>query len=285
MKQATPELINLLNNSDQFYIAELYTITLNDGMTVLRYTNADQDLTVQGLVHKHDEVQIERGQVAQSIGLDVDALDVTLHATASDRVFDLPFIQAFRSGIFDGAIMEVKLLFMPSWEDASIPPITHFVGRITVDELGANYTKFKVRSETEILNVKLPRHLIMPGCIHTVYEPGCDLDMESFGVDGYILSGSTTITIRNGLGQTAGWYDLGIIRLTDGPNVNISRTVRSYSPGIITLVSPLPSAPQLGQHFRVYPGCDKTKVCCESKFRNLSHFRGYPYVPKPETIY
>lgn len=285
MKQATTDLIDLLNTSEEFFMAELYTITLNDNSTVLRYTNADQDLTVNGFIYRHDSVQIQRGRVSQSIGIDVDDLDLTLYADDNDRVLDMPVIHAFRAGTFDGAYFTVEILFMKNWENREIPPLVHFSGRIVVDELGRNYAKLKVKSETELLNIKLPCHLVMPGCSHALYGPGCNLNREAVAINGQVQMGSSGTKIMNALNQPEGWFDLGVIEFTGGQNVNIKRTVRHYRAGEITLVYPLPNIPEAGDPYRIYPGCDKTAATCRSKFNNLTHFRGYPFVPKPETVY
>jgi len=47
--------------------------------------------------------------------------------------------------------------------------------------------------------------------------------------------------------------------------------------------SPLPFAPNAGDAFTAYPGCDKTQNTCTAKFNNLANFEGFPYVPAPET--
>jgi uncharacterized phage protein (TIGR02218 family) len=53
---------------------------------------------------------------------------------------------------------------------------------------------------------------------------------------------------------------------------------------VITVLQPLPAAVVSGDAFEIYPGCDKTKATCENKFANLIRFRGYPFIPAPETV-
>ncbi|MEI8325522.1 MAG: phage BR0599 family protein [Betaproteobacteria bacterium] len=69
-----------------------------------------------------------------------------------------------------------------------------------------------------------------------------------------------------------------------GANAGIGRTIKAQAGGVLTSVQPWPSAVTIGDTFTVYPGCDKTQATCSSKFSNLARFRGYPYVPAPETI-
>jgi uncharacterized phage protein (TIGR02218 family) len=50
-----------------------------------------------------------------------------------------------------------------------------------------------------------------------------------------------------------------------------------------TLLNPLPLVPSAGDAFTAYPGCDKTQATCTTKFANLGAFRGFPFIPQPET--
>jgi uncharacterized phage protein (TIGR02218 family) len=194
-------------------------------------------------------------------------------------------VHAFRAGIMDNGIFKCEILFLPDWNNTSIPPVLHFFGRMSIKELSAIQIDLEVRSETEMLDIELPRHTTVPSCIHQVYEVGCDLNKDLIGINGTVLLNSSVSVIRCGLAQAAGWFDLGVILFTDGLNNSVRRTVRSYSPGFINLVYPIPYVPQAGDHFIVYPGCDGTVNTCQNKFNNLSHFRGCPFVPTSETIY
>ena len=45
----------------------------------------------------------------------------------------------------------------------------------------------------------------------------------------------------------------------------------------------MPVAPGIGDTFTAYPGCDKLQNTCNTKFTNIAHYRGYNYVPPPES--
>jgi uncharacterized phage protein (TIGR02218 family) len=67
--------------------------------------------------------------------------------------------------------------------------------------------------------------------------------------------------------------------------------VKTYtnSAGVKTIVpafafsvgSSTQTAPANGDTFNIYPGCDKKQATCSTKFANLTHFRGFPYIPRP----
>jgi len=67
---------------------------------------------------------------------------------------------------------------------------------------------------------------------------------------------------------------------------NLTATVKDSSSSSLTIAGVLPVAPQPGDTFDAYPGCDHTTGAngC-AKFSNLAHFRGYPRVPPPSTAY
>ena len=60
MKTATKELIDLLHGSDEFQMADLYTITLSGGQ-VLRHTSADMPVVWDGQTYEAHKLIIKRG--------------------------------------------------------------------------------------------------------------------------------------------------------------------------------------------------------------------------------
>jgi uncharacterized phage protein (TIGR02218 family) len=61
------------------------------------------------------------------------------------------------------------------------------------------------------------------------------------------------------------------------------RSLKAYASGALQLFSPLPVAPAVGDTFSIFPGCDKTMATCQNKYSNVVHFRGFPFIPTPET--
>jgi uncharacterized phage protein (TIGR02218 family) len=94
---------------------------------------------------------------------------------------------------------------------------------------------------------------------------------------------STASLLRCGLPQPAGYFALGTVRFTSGIHSGATRTVKAHAPGSLTLALPLPSPPATGDAFEAFPGCDRMQATCVAKFNNLLNFRGFPYIPLPET--
>ena len=105
----------------------------------------------------------------------------------------------------------------------------------------------------------------------------------SFFETNTVQAGSTVNKLISLSAKADGFYDNGQIVFTSGANNGLTKAVKSYSGQQFFFNSPLPSAPNAGDTFIAYPGCDKTQATCTAKFNNLVNFGGFPYVPAPET--
>ena len=83
MKEASERLKRLLLESQMFYIADLYRITLTDGM-VLHYTAADIALTVGD--DRYMPLAIERDGTTQTNDMSVDEMHLTITVDPSERL-------------------------------------------------------------------------------------------------------------------------------------------------------------------------------------------------------
>ncbi len=80
---------------------------------------------------------------------------------------------------------------------------------------------------------------------------------------------------------TDGWFDGGVLIWETGDNTGRAIEVKSWlqAPAEITLFLPPGYSIQVGDAFRVHPGCDKRLDTCAGRFANVLNFRGEPYVP------
>lgn len=229
---------------------------------------------------------IKRGTIRSTTGIEVDSLDVTLMSDADVTVQGLPLPQFARMGGFDGARVSVDRHFSASWTSASCGSLNLFTGRVGPVDITGLGVKLTVNSDLELLNVKMPRNIYMAQCIHTVYGPGCGLAAASFTVTGNTTSGSTALSINCNLAQAAGYFDLGTIAYTTGPNAGEKRSIKTHTSGVIVPSFPFDYAPGAGDLFQAKPGCDKRYATCNSvKFSNGANFRGYEFIPAPELTY
>lgn len=256
---------------------------------------------------------VRRAQLRVKTGLEVDAVDLML-GDLSLAVGTVSATDAFRLSYFDGAAVrvwsalcmevgEMELSGAATWagapwaslaggnaanlgaENSVAVYMLQFVGRVADAEADHESIKLRVVSSIEQLNIQMPRHLYQPACQHTLYDGGCGVSRLSFAQAGTITAASTRSTLATSLSQDNGYYDLGTVAFNSGMNAGLTRSIKSYVGGVVVVNNEFPFAPSIGDAFTVHPGCDKRSSTCQNKFNNLSRFRGFPYVPTPETAY
>ena len=108
--------------------------------------------------------------------------------------------------------------------------------------------------------------------------PGCGLNRAINTTAAVVQAGSTsTVIVTGNPAITTG--SPGWIVLTSGANNGIRRPIKSNAAGSLTLVTPLPNPPSVGDTLDVVKGCDKRRTTCYATYNNLDRFRGFPDVP------
>lgn len=321
MKTASPALIALLNNSTQFLMADLLTFTLTNGLT-LRYTSADVPITFAGNVYAGGggAPLFKRDRTRTVLGLEVDTCNFKINADSTHTINGVPLLEAATRGYFDGASVLLQRAFFNSDDTNSITPYMPFtwrrllrlggsptwpadlpvasgwdsepVGAVhlfggKVSDCRAQRTELQLaaKSDLEILDVKFPRNVYQSGCSRTLFDVGCGLLAANFSSSSTVASAaSDRLSLTCSLAQSDGYFNQGVLTFTSGVLQGVTRTVKSHAGGVITFSRPLPSVPNAGAAFTVAAGCDKTQATCSAKFNNLIHFRGMPYIPKPEVV-
>lgn len=281
MKQASPALIALLNSGTDFQQADLWTITLSGG-TVIRWSGADKALIANSQTFALGPL-IERTTIEEKIGLEAVSMDVTITGDSNDTINGVPVIQFIAQRGLDGAVVKLERAFFPTWSDPVTGTILRFGGKVTsVNDIKGESAQVTVSSWLMLLDTMMPTDLYQASCLHTVYNSGCGLNPADFDASGSATSGSTTTLINSGLSMTANDYAQGRIIFTSGANAGVQRGVKSNTTSGITVVSPFPFAPAVGDTFTVFKGCDRTRGTCLTKFNNLLNYKGTDFVPVPE---
>lgn len=287
MKTASGALTTLLAANNVFLMADLYTVTLVGGQ-ISRWADCDISLVLGGntftAAGTGGAPLLKRGKTRCVVGLEVDTLDLELLCgDGAAQLLGIPLVQSAANGALDGARIKLERVFMPKWGDTSAGSIVLFEGNVAGVEPSSTAVKLTVKSELERLNVQMPRHLYQPGCNHAVYDTGCALVKATYTVTGTATGTPTTTTIPSARAEANGYFNLGVLTVTSGAAAGARRAVKDFTGGTFTLALPLPTAMAPGDTFSVYPGCDKTRGTCNTKFANLGRFRGFPFVPRPET--
>lgn len=289
MKAASPALVAYLNAARAqrdlpLFMADCFTFTLLSGL-ILTYTNVDVTFAMNGRTFLANSILVDGLQYKASIGLNVDQQKITISAKSTDTLSGgTPILQSLRNGAFDGCtIQRDRAFFSDRLGGTLIGSVVMFRGRLgNIDEAGRTSVQATVNSDLTLLDIDMPRNLYQPTCLHTLYDSGCTLVKNAYGTNGAVGAGST-LTVINWTGAALA-YQQGSITFTSGNNVGVTATVLSVITGAsLRLGYPLQTAPAAGDAFAVYQGCDHTLGTCRAKFNNLANFRGYPFVPPPET--
>lgn len=280
-------LIGLLNSGQPLQRADLYTLTLNDG-TIYRWSGFDAALTGNGHTWAIGP-GFQRGTVRSSVGTSVDDLTVTILDIAPGTTINGVGLPAFiRAGGLVGARLQVDRCYFPAGLYTPIGAVFVFAGRINgVTNASRRSADLTITADITLLDVMVPREVYQPQCRNTIFDSACLLDVASYTVTGAASSATDVgrTTFSQSLSQASGYFDLGTLTMTSGENDGISRSVKTYiHSGSIVALSPWPFPVQNGDTFSVIPGCDGTQSTCTTKFSNLIHFRGFPYIPLSDVI-
>ena len=279
-------LAALLNGSGstKLRMVDLYTFTLLGGQ-VLRWTSADVAITVNGQTWQLGPV-LRRGGIKLSVGISVDTLSVQVSARQALQVNGVPLMAFITAGGFVNARLDLYRAFFAAGAGAATGTLALFTGRIA-DQTGGRFEKtLQVKSDTELLDVMIPRDVYQAGCKNTLFDAACGLARATYTFAGTAsgASNAARTSFPHAMAQAAGYFDLGVVKFTGGPNAGISRTVRSHTVGQMMTSLAWPFAMTAGDAFTATAGCDHTQATCTTKFSNVVHFRGEPYVPAPQTV-
>jgi uncharacterized phage protein (TIGR02218 family) len=252
-----------------------------------RWCGADVDIPDGAEIYLTNAPLFKRNGTKTSVGLEVDSLNVTIiPRDASDLLEGLPLLRAAAAGALDGAIIELRRAFLSDWASPPAGVILLFSGRVSNVEPSRTSVAVTVKSDVELLNVKVPRELYQPPCVKQVYSAACGVQRGAFTVAGTAgATGQTQTLLRSNVTSLGdGYFDQGVVIFKTGANAGLRRTVKRYTAatGQFEFALPLPVACANGDTFDTYPGCDKRKTTCVGRYANGNRFKGFRNIPKPE---
>jgi len=277
--------LNAARSADAtIWMAEAFTLMLLNG-PVAYWSSLDVPFVYNGQTFVANGPMVQGLKMKCGVGLQVDRQQVVLMARATDVFAGNPVLQLIQSGGLDGATIERDWVFFtanPARGGSVVGGVIAFKGFVSkIDEVGRTTAKFTVASPLVLLDFDMPHNMFTLTCNHTLYDSGCGLSASSFETSDVAGAGSTSSLI-NFAGALAGHVG-GKLIFTSGANAGIQATVKSVVVGVsATLIYPMPVAPNVGDGFNVFFGCDHTLATCKSLFANQANNRGFPFVPPPD---
>ena len=232
------------------------------------------------------EPGITRNRLRWVVGVEVSTLDMTVTDIAGTTINGVPLIAFIRARGLYGARVQLDRVFWGALDAGPVGSLHWFSGRVGDTDLDRYEARITVKSDLELLDVKVPRDVYQPGCLNTLYDSLCGKSRAALTVSSTAAGASNAArtTFPDSLAQAAGYFNLGVVKFTSGANAGVSRSVRTQSTSTVAVLQPFPFPVAAGDAFEIYPGCDKTLATCEAKFINRERFRGMPFIPVADTV-
>lgn len=271
MRQISQALSDAINNWDQhFGPAELVTFYFASGTQ--RWTAWGQSLTTGGNTWTVGP-GLKVGDLRFTGGIATDTLAISVFPDAT-TIGGLSMQAAARTGLFDNVRVTVALPFMLTPSDASVGAVTVFDGFVSQTEPGSTEIRLTCRSLMERLSREIPSRTNMPQCPYRLFSASCGVTEVSHART--VAAGSTATVVN--LSASSTYAEAGGRIVIGG----VSRMVRSVNGVAVTVMVAFPATPATEAAVTVYPGCDKLRTTCGTKYSNLLRFGGLPDTPKSE---
>lgn len=291
MKIVSRKLAELLKSRCDLSYTEVYEITTTDGLAI-RTTTGDKDIVFNSKMFYAGNGNApligvnQLPEVSEKLGLSVDTLMLDL---LGDKflVNNQPFISACIGGLLDSARVRGWRLFMPEYGNTSLGGIPKLVGIVSDVEIRVGVVSLTVSNVVELLNVDWPRNLYQGGCLNSLGDDACGVDLAKYTTTCRIENASTRSVLYTSLNDTTQHpYRFGQLVFTSGLLTGVKRSVRADNVvvGSIELTHPLPIPPSVGDAFSLTMGCSKSYTDPDGcvKFANMQRFRGMPFIPTVE---
>ncbi|HEX3916531.1 MAG TPA: DUF2163 domain-containing protein [Caulobacteraceae bacterium] len=292
LRPCSPALAAALAAGAPLWRADLFSFTLADGVTVLNWSSWDGPLTCAGVANASQRPWIERSNWNVANTLEVPSLACRLVALGDGFAGGAQIKLQIHNGLFDGASFLLSRAFMTAPGDAdALGAIALFGGKVGgVDIIGTTAT-LTIKGKVNDLEQNVPRNLYQIGCNHAFCDAGCTLSRASFTA-AFTAGAAPTPVFIPWSGSPPGnatSYQNGTLTMTGGPASGQRRMIATADSTGLTLAYPLYQTPAPGDAFTAFQGCDKTlnsgsgQSCTDRA--NTLNYRGYPFVPPPNTAY
>jgi uncharacterized phage protein (TIGR02218 family) len=250
-------------------IAYGWRLERRDGVT-LGFTSHDRDVEVDGLLLRATPGMMP-STITESIGLDVDGLDVRGALTADAIRHD-----DLLAGRWDGARL---VIFLFDWSDPGAGFRVLAAGELGSVSHRDDGFEAEFRGPATRLDVAVAPYT-SPGCRAKFCDAGCSLSAQRFTHEAVVEAASgPTISFATTLPAITGAFGFGKLRWLDGRNCGLWSDILSSDGLSVELVTAPSFSVSAGARVALFEGCDKTIATCASRFANAINFRGEPHLP------
>jgi uncharacterized phage protein (TIGR02218 family) len=284
MRSCSSSLKAYLLGKPDCWSADLFTLSLADGTTIY-LTSSDQAITANGHLYTNQSMTIERNTWEVKNTTDVPQLEIQMYSSGTDFNGN-NFKQLAHQGVLDGGYVQLDRAFMPNYGNLSLGTVTLFGGSVSTVTVSATGVKIIVKGMNVLMQQFMPKNMFQLGCTHTLYDAGCTASRSAHTLTTTAGAGSNNIGVAwSSAPSNFAQYSLGTLKVLSGAGEGQIRTVQSVTNTFIQVAYPFYEVLEAGDSFSITLGCDKTLATCTSVFANEQHYRGFPFIPPPETAY
>lgn len=258
-------------------LCRCWRLTRRDGFA-LGFTDHDRDLTISGQTFEATD-GFEASVIERDAGLATQGGEIR-GLLSSER------IQAgeIEAGLYDGARIEV---FLVDWET---PALDFRLDAASFGEIRRLDDRFVAETRDAFAPWDAPcGRLYGAACSAQFGDAAC-------GVNASDAAYTSTVTISRvvdprrfeaseAAARPTGFFALGQARSTSGTNNGFGTRIEAHEGEGITLAQVPAASLAVGDTFTLTAGCDKRFATCRNSFANALNFRGFPYIPAPESIF
>jgi uncharacterized phage protein (TIGR02218 family) len=276
--RTVPAAITTARQSASSRLCKIWRIERTDG-TVLRFTEHDRDLTVDGETFLAT-ASFDPSSIKVNADLSVSDMDV-------QGAFDSSYITAedLLAGRYNGASFWVAECL---WDNvAAGKDIQKFGWLGNVKEAGGQFVAELLGPE-RILNRNILR-LYTVACAWTLGDSRCGVTLAGYTQAGTVSSvtsrrvfGVTGISVPGG--EEADWFTFGKVTFTSGANDGLSMEVKNFDGTEVELMLPMPFDVAPSDTFDIVTGCNKSLGACRYRFNNVLNFGGFPHAPQSDDV-
>jgi uncharacterized phage protein (TIGR02218 family) len=295
LRACSPALALALTGGVELFRADLFTFTLADGVTNLHFTSWDRDLLEggTGITYLSRNPWLQRSKWNVTSSMEVANLTIKLMALNAGFNGGSNIKLQIHNGLFDGATFALSRAFMLTPGDTStLGALDLFGGVVAGIDLTGSVAQIAIKSKINKLDQNTPRNLYQAGCNHTFCDAGCTLPRASF-TSAYTVGASpapSTVFVPWSVAPAnPARYVGGTAAFSSGAASGMRRTIAAADATGLSFAYPLNTVPATGDNFTAFEGCDKTfdsgglRSCTARS--NTQNYRGFEYIPPPDTAY
>ncbi|MDJ0859371.1 MAG: DUF2163 domain-containing protein [Dinoroseobacter sp.] len=256
-------------------VCRCWVLRRRDGV-VQGFTDHDVALSFDG-VDFTANTGLSASALRQTTGLSVDnteAIGALSDLTISER--DL------NGGRYDSAEVEIWLV---NWADPEARKLT-FRGTIGETQQIDGAFRAELRGLAEPLNQPRGR-IFRKDCTAVLGDEACKLDLSDpqVSVELEVSEATDGIVFRFPVlpDFDLRWFERGVLEILSGDAVGLRGSIKNdrwlEAFREIEVWEGFGLVPQRGDRVRLIAGCDKRRETCRLKFKNLTNFQGFPFLP------